>query len=472
MKRTLEKTVIAGFISLLALLGFVGVVSQRTIVVLIADNQWVAHSHVVLELLQNLSFHVTQAEASARGYVLSGDARYESQYEEIKHEIPGLIAELGKETSDNPMEQSRIGFLESTIRQRFQVLDEALQIRKTQGLNAVLERPKTGQGAYLSSLIGTLVGDFRNAEERLLADRNARAQRSARRTFFVVLLSVLFAMLATLGSVILIFNDLRRRRQLERMKSEFVSMVSHELRTPLASIHGSLGLLASGLLGNTTEKGQRMLDIAVSNTDRLMRLINDILDLEKFDYGKVELKRRACNTGELIEEAVAEMRVMAQKHEIDLSFTGSDAQIFADADRMVQCLTNLLSNAIKFSNPGGVVNVSARALGQELRFEVSDQGRGIPANMQESIFERFHQVDASDSRRKGGTGLGLAICRTIVQQHGGKIWVESVVGKGSTFFFTVPLVPKRTSEIGTLRLEPLPISRSTRETDVQAHPAD
>lgn len=472
MKLTVEKTVLAGFVSVLALLGTVGVVSQRTIVGLIDDNQWVTHTHVVLELLQNLSFQVTQAEASVRGYVLTGDLRYESQYQEIKDQVPTLIAELRNETSDNPSEQSRVSPLESTIQQRFQLMDEGLEVRKTQGLNAVLARSKTSRGPYLSSQITNLVADFRRQEERLLADRNARAEHSARRTFVVVLLSVLFAMIATLGSVFLIFRDLTRRRQMERMKSEFVSMVSHELRTPLASIHGSLGLLASGLLGNTTEKGKRMLEIAVSNTDRLMRLINDILDLEKFDYGKIEMKRRTCDAGELIRQAGAEMRVMAQKHEIELSFICSDAKILADGDRMVQCLTNLLSNAIKFSHPGGLVNVSARTIGSDLRFEVSDQGRGIPANMQESIFERFHQVDASDSRKKGGTGLGLAICRTIVHQHGGKIWVESVVGKGSTFFFTIPLAPQRTDEATMLDLGPVSISRPTRETDVQAHPAD
>src|SRR5215469_16674767 len=168
MKRTVEKTVLAGFISVLVLLGIVGVVSQRTIVDLIDDNQWVTHTHVVMELLQNLSFQVTQAEASARGYVLTGDPRFESQYLDIKKQIPPLIAELGKETSDNPREQSRIGPLQSIIEERFQVLDDALRVRKTQGLNAILERPKTGRGTYLSSLISIAVTDFRKEEERLL----------------------------------------------------------------------------------------------------------------------------------------------------------------------------------------------------------------------------------------------------------------------------------------------------------------
>jgi signal transduction histidine kinase len=214
-----------------------------------------------------------------------------------------------------------------------------------------------------------------------------------------------------------------------------------------------------------------MLEIAVNNTDRLMRLINDILDLEKFDYGKLEMNRRACDSGELIRQAGAEMRALAQKHEIELKLGDSNDMILADADRMVQCLTNLISNAIKFSDAGGVVHVDAHIAGSDLCFAVADRGRGIPANMRESIFERFHQVDASDSRKKGGTGLGLAICRTIVQQHGGRIWVESNVGEGSTFFFTVPLATQQTGAAMSMVLMP-EISGSTRETDVQAHPAD
>jgi signal transduction histidine kinase len=183
------------------------------------------------------------------------------------------------------------------------------------------------------------------------------------------------------------------------------------------------------------------------------------------------LKRGACDAGELIRQAGAEMRALAQEHEIELKLGDSNDMILANADRMVQCLTNLLSNAIKFSNPGGVVHVNVHIAESDLCFAVADRGRGIPANMRESIFERFHQVDASDSRKKGGTGLGLAICRTIVRQHGGKIWVESTVGEGSTFFFTIPLAPQRTSAAVSMVLTP-EFSGSTREADVQAHPAD
>lgn len=473
MKRTVEKTVLTGFIVVLALLGIVGFVSQRTISGLVDDSRWVTHTHIVLEFLQRVSFNVTQAEASARGYVLTGNSNFEDQYQVDRDGIAPLIAELRAQTSDNPSEQKPITALDSLIKDRFAVMDQAIQARKTSGLNAVLALYKNSRGPYLSGEISSLIGDMRIQENRLLSERNLRAKRSARRAFLVALLAVMLAMIAVLGSVVLVFRDLTRRREVDRMKSEFISVVSHELRTPLTSIHGSLGLLASGLLGTSTEKGKRMLEIAVANTDRLIRLLNDILDVEKLDSGSIHMRRVACNAGDLIGDAADVMHTMAQDQGVAFQASDCNAKIFADPDRIVQCITNLLSNAIKFSESGGTVILRATPVGDYLRFEVSDTGRGIPSDKLDSIFERFQQVDATDSRRQGGTGLGLAISRSIVQQHEGEIWVESQIGKGSTFFFTIPLV--RAAE-GVAARQPaldasLPVD-SQRESDAEAHPVD
>jgi len=236
------------------------------------------------------------------------------------------------------------------------------------------------------------------------------------------------------------FLDITKRREIERMKNEFISVVSHELRTPLTSIRGALGLVASGRLGALPEKSQRMLDIAVTNTDRLVRLINDILDIERIESGRVVMARRACDAGALVAQALDVMRPMADKAGVSVSAAACPCQLWADPDRILQTLTNLLSNAIKFSPTGGTVQVDAEPRGTDaVLFRVRDQGRGIPADKLDRIFERFEQVDASDAREKGGTGLGLAICRSIVQQHGGRIWAESVPGHGSDFCFTLPV---------------------------------
>lgn len=237
------------------------------------------------------------------------------------------------------------------------------------------------------------------------------------------------------------FRDVTDRRIVEKMKDEFISVVSHELRTPLTSIHGSLGMLTSGLIAAESEKGKRLLHIAVESTDRLVRLINDILDIERIESGKVTMMKEVCNVDELIEEAVNGVQAIADRTNLTLSPSSVSAQIWADFDRIIQILTNLLSNAIKFSPADSTISVSAEidSTGSDVLFKVIDRGRGIPADKLDTIFERFQQVDASDSRNQDGTGLGLAICRSIVQQHAGRIWVDSTLGEGSTFTFSLPL---------------------------------
>ncbi|MBE8969370.1 PAS domain S-box protein, partial [Nostocales cyanobacterium LEGE 12452] len=236
-----------------------------------------------------------------------------------------------------------------------------------------------------------------------------------------------------------ILRDITERKLIERMKDEFVSVVSHELRTPLTSIHGSLGMLASGLLPTDSEQGKRLMQIATDSSERLVRLINDILDIERIESGKAKMEPEICNIIDLITQAVNVMQPLADKAGVKVSVSTLFGQVLADADRIVQTLTNLLSNAIKFSSPGSTVWLGAQHQGNEVLLTVKDTGRGIPTDKLESIFERFQQVDSSDSRNHDGTGLGLAICKSIMQQHGGRIWAESTLGEGSTFYVTLPL---------------------------------
>jgi PAS domain S-box-containing protein len=244
------------------------------------------------------------------------------------------------------------------------------------------------------------------------------------------------------------FRDVTERQAIDRMKSEFVSTVSHELRTPLTSIRGALGLLSSGLLGTVADKGQRMLEIAVSNTDRLVRLINDILDLERMGSGKTEVSRGHVDARAVMVQALEGVMSMADQAGVKLAIEPASGDLLGDADRIVQTLTNLLGNAVKFSPAGTTVTVSGAANGVEFVFSVSDQGRGIPEEKRSEIFERFRQVDASDSRDKGGSGLGLAICQSIVEAHGGRIWAEANQPAGSRFQFTIPLA-SASGEINT-----------------------
>ncbi len=232
-------------------------------------------------------------------------------------------------------------------------------------------------------------------------------------------------------------------QEINRMKDEFISIVTHELRTPLTAIRASLGLLDAGMLEDEPDTRERMLHVAAQSSDRLVRLVNDILNLERLESGKVQLVIQACDLSSLIEQAIDAVESIAIGASVTLSTSAIEAQVWASSDAIVQTLINLISNAIRFSAAGDRVWIKAEFIESMqpalIRFAVQDQGRGIPADKLESIFGRFQQVDSSDSREKGGTGLGLAICKSIVQQHGGQIWVESKLNQGSTFYFTLPL---------------------------------
>ncbi len=248
------------------------------------------------------------------------------------------------------------------------------------------------------------------------------------------IISITHELLGYVGTI----EDITESRAIEQMKSEFISIVSHELRTPLTSIRGSLGLLAAGVFKNKPEVAKQMLDIASHDTERLVRLVNDILDLERLEANKVNLNKQWCDAETLLEQSVKTVQSLAGQSNITLCVESSSIQVFVDSDRIIQTIVNLVSNAIKFSPPDSTVTLSLQDQADRVLFQIKDQGRGIPADQLDTIFGRFQQVDTSDSRQKGGTGLGLAICKSIVQQHGGKIWVESRVGEGSCFSFTLP----------------------------------
>ena|GEM_PF-1005895 len=241
----------------------------------------------------------------------------------------------------------------------------------------------------------------------------------------------------TIVGAVFAFRDITERVAIERAKAELVSTVSHELRTPLTAIRGSLGLLGNDRLD--ADRRRRMIDIAISNSDRLLRLVNDILDAERLRTGNVSIALAQCEATAIMEAACENMSVLAAKANVQIRVAPLATKLTADPDRLLQTLTNLIANAIKFSPAsGGTVAVGARLEESDVLFYVRDEGRGIPADRIHSIFERFQQVDATDHTVKGGAGLGLAICRSIVQQHGGRMFVESEVGRGSTFFFTIP----------------------------------
>jgi PAS domain S-box-containing protein len=242
-----------------------------------------------------------------------------------------------------------------------------------------------------------------------------------------------------LAGYLMIAADLSERHAIRKMKDEFVSVVSHELRTPLTSIKGALGLLAGGVTGALPPKAGEMAKIAQSNVERLSRLVDDILDLQRIESGRITMDKRPCDIADLMKESAESVHLVAEGEGVTIVISHCQASIRADRERMAQAFVNLLGNAIKFSPRGGRIEFAAERTAGSVLFRIKDEGRGIPREKLETIFERFVQVDASDAREKGGTGLGLAICRSIVEQHGGRVWAESELGRGSTFYVQLPL---------------------------------
>jgi PAS domain S-box-containing protein len=246
--------------------------------------------------------------------------------------------------------------------------------------------------------------------------------------------------------------DISERKRLDRLKDEFVAMVSHELRTPLTSIAGSLGLLTGNAVGNLPAAAMRLLAIAHANSQRLVRLINDILDLQKIEAGQVVFHLKYLELRPFLEQTLDANRAFAHEYgvRIRLDDASIGGEVFADGDRLAQIITNLVSNATKFSPAGSEVTVGIEQRGDNIRVSVRDRGPGIPEEFKSRIFEKFAQADSSDARQKGGTGLGLSIVKQLIHQHGGTVGFEPAPDGGTIFYFELPGAPHQN---GSARIE-------------------
>lgn len=238
-------------------------------------------------------------------------------------------------------------------------------------------------------------------------------------------------------------EDIIKLKELEALKTDFVSTVSHELRTPLTSMRGALGLLLGGAGGDLSAKGRELLRIALTNTDRLIRLINDILDIEKIDAGHVNLRRDRLRLKPLLESTLAALEGLGRDAEVKLTIVrADDVEVIGDADRLTQVFTNLVSNAVKFAPRGTAVEVSIAADAPDVTVAVRDHGPGIPPEFRSRIFGRFQQAGGYESRRSGGTGLGLSIAKAITELHAGRIWFDEAPGGGTMFAVSLPIAPR------------------------------
>jgi signal transduction histidine kinase len=235
------------------------------------------------------------------------------------------------------------------------------------------------------------------------------------------------------------FADATQEGEIDEMKNDFISVASHEMRTPMTSIKGSLELLLGGYAGELPAEATELLGISLTAVDRLVRLINDLLDIAKIESGKMELHLDKQDVSDVARRSIRSLRALAETHRVSIQLDQPNPlpPVMADRDRLDQILTNLLSNALKYSPPDSVVHVRVGQFGDTIRVTVTDEGPGIPQDQLERVFDRFMQLQGA----KKGTGLGLTICRALIEQHRGSIWVDSEPGHGASFNFDLPIAP-------------------------------
>jgi signal transduction histidine kinase len=234
----------------------------------------------------------------------------------------------------------------------------------------------------------------------------------------------------------LTFTDATRDGEVDEMKSDFISIASHEMRTPMTSIKGSIELLLGGYAGELPAESTELLGICLTAVDRLIRLINDLLDISKIESGKMELHLARLNVTDCVQKSMRSLRSLAEVNKVTIRAEHAERlpEVMADRDRLEQVVTNLLSNALKYSPAEKEVCVRVAAVDNVVRVEVCDEGPGIPPDQLSRVFDRFQQLAGA----KKGTGLGLTIARALVEQHRGRMWVESELGRGSRFYFEIP----------------------------------
>lgn len=393
-----------------------------------AHAHWVIPIGVLLSLMASLAMW-SLVNARRRAQTLAALMTLEVREREnrLKAIVEGVmdaivvIDGLGRVESFNSAAERMFGY-------------SAQQIAGQNFLGLLPEPYRSEYADYLKSYMET-------GEEHVIGQTRELVGRRSDGTHFPIELSVSRIEIQNQLMFTGIVRDITERQKVDRMKSEFVSTVSHELRTPLTSIRGSLGLIAGGAVGELPGKMRQLIDIAYNNSERLIRLINDILDIEKIESGKITVNNQPHALMPLIEQALAANRGFAMQHGVTyvLKQRLDAAMVIVDADRFMQVMANLLSNAAKFSPPNTPVSIHLSVVDGKVRIAVSDLGPGVPKAFQDKIFQKFTQADSSDSRQKGGTGLGLAISKILAEHMHGNIYYESTENQGATFIFELPV---------------------------------
>lgn len=438
------------------------------------------HAATVLTESNGLLNNMINCGVSLYVYGTTGSERMLERFKEISQDIPKQIHELKILLRDSPNQAKSLERIKEVGNRSAELLHQGSEIiADSQGIKRVAQDREK-----LEQLWGDLTSELRNFHKELENSEQVDPQDEARSRMLVIYclvvgivvnviiavsLAVYFNRSTSKRLFVLMDNTDRLSRnhalneriagrdeiavldhvfhnmaealaEAARRKQEIVSMVSHDLRTPLTSVQASLTLLSEGVLGALPGRAQKEITTAENNTNRLIGLINDLLDFEKMEAGQLRIECQKTDVLEVLQRSFEAVKAFADKQNVKIEVMDTDLDIYADGDRMIQVLVNLLSNSIKFSPPESTVTLQAVPYGENMaELRVIDRGRGIPESFRKHMFQRFQQVDQiGDAKKKKGTGLGLAICKSLVELHGGEIGVESEEGKGSTFWFRIP----------------------------------
>jgi two-component system, sensor histidine kinase and response regulator len=454
-----------GFIAAMATLAAAWLLDYRAEAGVEEAVSWRAHTLRVTSILNDLRFQLSDLETLQRGFIITGDPRYLDSYRDDLNQVEHDLALLRQLIRDGA-QRNRLDRLRPLIADRLALLEEILDIWSRNGFEAARDAIANGRDKVLKDEIRRLTRALERGQDRLLARREDRLKISVERANAVAFLGSLWSALL----ITVLYRRVLRKARLHKgmvvelrqakadadaasaAKSEFVANMSHEVRTPL---NGVMGMVELTLETDLTPEQGRYLRTARSAAEALLTVIEDILDLSRVEAGKLQLEPREFPLRESLDDAFSALAVAAHSKGLELVchvLPGVPRALVGDASRLRQIVLNLVNNALKFTERGEVVLTVAPEAAPEgqvqLHFTVQDTGIGIPESQRERIFEAFAQVDGSDTRRYGGTGLGLTIASRLVGLMEGRLWVESELGRGSTFHFTACFGAASTSDAG------------------------
>ncbi|CUR52220.1 K+ channel signal transduction histidine kinase [Nitrosotalea devaniterrae] len=454
---THAKLIVIASLLPIASFGIVGTISYYEINSFLDDENWVKHTYQVVGQADDVEKSILDIETGERGYLLTQNIAFLDPYNSGLNHIQAQLDSLRTSTVDNPVQQANIEKLALLVNQKIAFVNQTQTLGTSGNLDAASTLVKSLEGKKTMDSIRQVINDIKNEENTLLDKRSEASKTSSQNTLNTIIVGTAIAIIITIISTIAVYKKMKQRDEVDKTnielhleteklkerdnaKAELSAMVSHELKTPLVTISGYAEMLRDeSVLGKLNQEQIHAVETISSQTIKLERLISDIMDAQKMDLKKMKFSKREFAVDDLMDEQIQiHSKLMNDKNIQFTNTTREKLTIKSDPDRLNQVFANLIKNAVDFVPDNGKIEINAARKNGDVVFYVKDNGKGIPKEKQDGLFKKFYQIDTSLKRSHGGTGLGLVICKGITEALGGKIWLESEVGKGTTFYFQIP----------------------------------